>query len=267
MPPFKHSFEQLSQNQFDGPTETPNNRQFLKLLGFLSAGFILLIVVAVIIYESIRSCPNVIEQIKPVPTSKSNGKKIIYRYEEEYVSPTGLAAIEDISCKKRVIGYFNLNDTGELSTSQYSKLTHIILEGLEKSPDGQLKTLDDAKNATFINMTANGKLFKVKVLLSMGIEGKEELKDFERRKLLVSSYISLIQQHELYGIDIDWEFPLAKSDEQQIVDLSRELREELTKLQNFTNRTYIISMTLQKEKSGIDFQKNIGICEFFEHQH
>ncbi len=127
----------------------------------------------------------------------------------------------------RVIGY--VTSAVLVKTIPYDKLTHINYAFLIPNSDGSFQTTINAWKLDQIVREA--KAHDVKVLISVGGWGYEaEFETLaatpETRSFFIENLMQFAVEHQLDGIDIDWEYPSQDSRE-NFLSLIRELRAAL----------------------------------------
>jgi GH18 family chitinase len=111
----------------------------------------------------------------------------------------------------RSIGYLP-SWAGNVNTVQYNKLTHINYAFALPNGNGTLQAIPDpAKLTSLVN---NGHANGVKVALSIGGWNNGDTTAFEAlaggagtRTTFVDNVVSVVNQYNLDGVDIDWEYP------------------------------------------------------------
>jgi len=110
---------------------------------------------------------------------------------------------------KKIIGYFPEWENGDVEFIDYSKLTHIIYFHIWPNADGSLDTsavhFDDLNT-----IVSNGHDAGVKVMIAAGGWGVSNgfgpmAADDTARANFVSNIVQFIDEHQLDGVDIDWE--------------------------------------------------------------
>lgn len=111
----------------------------------------------------------------------------------------------------KVIGYVP-SWAGDVNQIQYSKLTHINYAFILPTPSGGFATLDNPGKLQSLVTTAHAN--NVKVLVSVGGWNNADDSAFETfaasaqgRTNFTNNVINLVNQYNLDGIDIDWEYP------------------------------------------------------------
>jgi chitinase len=109
----------------------------------------------------------------------------------------------------------------------YDKLTHINYAFLTPKEDGTFNPINNDWKLTLI--VQNGHAHNVKVLISVGGWGWD--KQFETvaavpelRRAFVQNLKSFVDEYQLDGVDIDWEYPDAGQSSQNFLALISELR-------------------------------------------
>jgi GH18 family chitinase len=128
----------------------------------------------------------------------------------------------------RIVGY--VTKAVLLDSIPYDKLTHINYAFLIPNPDG---TLDPSINTWKLDQIVKAsKIHQVKVLISVGGWGYDAefealAANPESRKAFIENLLSFVEQHDLDGIDIDWEYPNRESSE-YFLALMRDIRTSLS---------------------------------------
>ncbi len=130
-----------------------------------------------------------------------------------------------------IVGY--VTDWGVLAApEQIGKLTHINYAFALPKPDGTLYSIANGwKLAQYVEMAhAQGS----QVLISVGGWGYD--KQFEQlaaspatRATFVAEVMNLVDQYDLDGVDVDWEYPDPGESSRNFTALMKELRVELDK--------------------------------------
>jgi hypothetical protein len=122
-----------------------------------------------------------------------------------------ITSMQRATAQFKVVGYMP-SWAGDVNTVQYSKLTHINYAFILPNTNGTLQGLDNPGKLSSLvsNAHANG----VKVSISVGGWNDGNDSGFEglatssgTRTTFVNAVISLINQYNLDGVDIDWEYP------------------------------------------------------------
>jgi len=110
-----------------------------------------------------------------------------------------------------VIGYMP-SWQGSVSAIQYSKVTHINYAFLLPNSNGSLQAIDNASKLSSLVSTAHAN--NVKVLISVGGWNNGDDSAFRSlagnstsRTAFVNNIINFVNQYNLDGVDIDWEYP------------------------------------------------------------
>ncbi|WP_343670914.1 glycosyl hydrolase family 18 protein [Chitinophaga sp.] len=131
----------------------------------------------------------------------------------------------------KVIGYMP-SWQGDVNAVQYSKLTHINYAFILPTATGGLQALDNpSKLQSLVSLAhANG----VKVLISVGGWNNGDDSGFETlagnssyRSAFVTNIMNLVNQYNLDGADIDWEYPDAGTSANNYVSLMTALATSL----------------------------------------
>lgn len=130
----------------------------------------------------------------------------------------------------RIIGYFT--DAGIVEVVPFERLTHINYAFLLPRKDGSVRPV--ANNWKIKNLVKTAHEHQVKVLVSVGgwSDGNGLLDpvfetlaaDPVARSALVQNAVAFMQEYEMDGVDIDWEYPDPGESAQNYAALMRELR-------------------------------------------
>src|SRR5262245_16202055 len=111
----------------------------------------------------------------------------------------------------KVVGY-EPSWAGSVSSIQFSKLTHVNYAFLLPNSNGSLQSIDNASKLTSLVSSAHsaGK----KVLISVGgwNDGNDSAfvslaGNSTYRTNFVNNIVNFVNQYDLDGVDIDWEYP------------------------------------------------------------
>ncbi len=112
----------------------------------------------------------------------------------------------------------------------YGQLTHINYSFLIPNPDGTFAAINNAWKLEQIIATAHSK--NVRVSIAVGGWGWDN--EFEAmaavpesRSAFVQNLVEFVNQYQLDGVDIDWEYPDQGQSAQNFLALMKELREAL----------------------------------------
>jgi chitinase len=126
----------------------------------------------------------------------------------------------------RVVGY--VTDAAVPEVIPYDKLTAINFAFLIPNADGSFQPLENAWKLQTIVALAHAR--GVRVLISVGGWGWD--KQFEAlaadpatRSLFVAGLVQIVDQYQLDGVDIDWEYPARGDSSDAFLALMRELRQ------------------------------------------
>jgi GH18 family chitinase len=116
--------------------------------------------------------------------------------------------VETQSDSFRVIGYVTTSVLVE--NIPFDKLTHINYAFLIPNSDGTFKT--EINESKLDRIVQEAKSHDVKVLISVGGWGPdEEFEELatipERRAIFIDKLVEFSSEHQLDGIDLDWEYP------------------------------------------------------------
>lgn len=109
----------------------------------------------------------------------------------------------------KVVGYMPTWQ-GDVTAIQYSKLTHVIMAFALPQDDGSLSGIPAAKLAQMVPL-AHAAGTKVFLALGGGTNGDKgwlgATQDSASRAALAASCMKAVRDHDLDGIDFDWEYP------------------------------------------------------------
>jgi chitinase len=121
-----------------------------------------------------------------------------------------LGALSSGYSQFKVVGY-TPSWVNNISTIQYSKLTHINYAFVLPNANGSLQGVDGAKLSSLVSAAHAS---NVKVLIAVGGWNNGDDSAFETlagnstyRDNFVNNLVNLVNQYGLDGVDIDWEYP------------------------------------------------------------
>ncbi|PIC44107.1 hypothetical protein B9Z55_004591 [Caenorhabditis nigoni] len=154
------------------------------------------------------------------------------------------------SCRKRVIGYFTEWENADLREEQLGKLTHVIFLFATVQESAIIK-LDNYRTETrFLDLKDKAHSVRSDLKMMIGVGGISYsyrfppiVLDDGKRKILVESITSFIDEHDLDGVEIFWVWSYEKV-KLHYSKFIRELRESLNNLKTSKKRTedYLISI-------------------------
>ncbi|MBV8253299.1 MAG: T9SS type A sorting domain-containing protein [Chitinophaga sp.] len=131
----------------------------------------------------------------------------------------------------RVVGYMP-SWSGDVNAVQYSKLTHINYAFLLPTATGGFQAIDNPSKLQSLVSTAHNN--GVKVLISVGGWNGGDHSAFESlsgnssyRSTFVNNMIGFVNQYNLDGIDIDWEYPDLGASANNYISLMTQLSTEM----------------------------------------
>ncbi|CAL2046333.1 unnamed protein product [Caenorhabditis brenneri] len=157
-------------------------------------------------------------------------------------------------CEKRIAAYFNVDSSEELTESQLANLTHVIFYPMIIQSDGSVSFPGRGQQKDkFERLAALARNSSVKTMISMAMGGSmaETAADPNKRKVLLDSVNTFVQENSLDGVDIFWKWPETERDHSNLITLARELREKLPK-------PYIISQLVPPSPKQLDLQKEMS---------
>ncbi len=127
----------------------------------------------------------------------------------------------------RVVGY--VSTSVDVESIQYDKLTHINYAFLLPIPDGNFEPVTNSWKLDQI--VKDAMVHGVKVLISVGGWGYDAefealAANPESRSVFIENLVAFVKDHQVDGIDVDWEYP-GKDSSQFFLALIQELREAL----------------------------------------
>ncbi|AXT60222.1 T9SS C-terminal target domain-containing protein [Aquimarina sp. AD10] len=127
----------------------------------------------------------------------------------------------------KVVGYA-ASWQGSANDIQYDKLTHINYSFILPNADGSLRALDNI--AKLQQIVSKGHAQNTKVLIAVGgwMDGndgpfKTLAANASTRTAFVNNLVSFVNQYNLDGVDMDWEYPREGSEPQHFELLMQEL--------------------------------------------
>jgi chitinase len=143
----------------------------------------------------------------------------------------GLAPVESPQHAARIVGYLP-SWSGDVERLPYARLTHINYAFLRPNPDGSLQPIDNPAKLRALVARAHAR--KVAVLIAVGgWSGSSVDPAFEAlaadpraRSTFTANMVAFVDQYQLDGVDIDWEYPRADS-AGNFTALMRELHDAL----------------------------------------
>lgn len=158
-------------------------------------------------------------------------------------------------CEKRIVAYFNVDSTEELTKTQLANLTHVIFYPMRLQLDGSVTFGGWRQTDKFARLAALASNSSVKTMVSMAMGGPgkmaDTVADVEKRKILLNSVSSIVHDHQLDGVDIFWKWPETEQDYSNLISLTKELRDLLPK-------PYIISQLVPPSPKQLDLQKEMS---------
>ncbi|KAF1753993.1 hypothetical protein GCK72_020551 [Caenorhabditis remanei] len=149
---------------------------------------------------------------------------------------SGFQFTKPIACGKRIVGYYNGWNGQKLTDSQLQKITHLVFAFMKIHKNGTVSFENDEKKSLFLEMKKMAKEVNEEVKVMFSIVGKYNSEffgklnaDFKKRKTLINSIVSFLQENQFDGVDIFWKWPTSQ-DKANYVFLLRELRQKLQNL-------------------------------------
>ncbi|CAO4364236.1 unnamed protein product [Caenorhabditis nigoni] len=175
---------------------------------------------------------------------------------------------EELPCRSRVVGYYSYWETNEVTLRQLRKLTHVIFVFLDIDENGSISFIGDSEKK-FLQMkeTALSIRSEIKLMFSVGsssgaLHFSKIVADRKKRRSLINSIISFLDENDLDGVDVYWTWPY-KNDRRSYIHFLRELRKSLAELKNEKKRAedYIISIIVPQNPSELEGFNLVEIME------
>ena len=137
---------------------------------------------------------------------------------------------------KHIVGYFP-SWQGDIQDIQYQYLTHIMYSFVLPNDDGSLQPLDEESIAELgdLVLLAHGQGVKVGIALGGWNDGDDSAfvelaANSTTRTAFVNNITDFVVQHNLDGVDMDWEYPSSNEEAEDYTALMTELRAALDEL-------------------------------------
>ena len=137
---------------------------------------------------------------------------------------------------KHIVGYFP-SWQGDVQDIQYQYLTHIMYSFVLPNDDGSLQPLDAESIAELgdLVLLAHGQGVKVGIALGGWNDGDDSAfvelaANSATRTAFVNNITDFVVQHNLDGVDMDWEYPSSNEEAEDYTALMTELRAALDEL-------------------------------------
>ncbi|PIC28842.1 hypothetical protein B9Z55_020637 [Caenorhabditis nigoni] len=143
-------------------------------------------------------------------------------------------------CEKRIIGYYDLSSSREVTELQLSKFTHLVLFPLNLQSPGKLEFRNDEEKENFLKTIRKAKLFRLKTIFSVWDENRdyeviEDVLDDSRKRLtLLNSITDFIKEHQLDGVEVYWRWFRTKQESLKFSKFCQELRSQLSSIISIT---------------------------------
>ncbi|EFO85804.1 hypothetical protein CRE_32636 [Caenorhabditis remanei] len=180
------------------------------------------------------------------------------------------------SCGKRIVGYYTEWEAPEVTENQLRKLTHVIFLFAAIYEDGSARFWDEHGESRFLTLKEMAKKLNTGLKVMIGVGGYMVsprfgpiVSDSKLRKKLISDIASIIDEHDLDGVEIFWIFP-GQTHKKYYLKLIRELREKLSQMEQIKNRAeaYILSIVAPKFKvqlkNGYDLKRLLEYADFID---
>ncbi|CAO4364237.1 unnamed protein product [Caenorhabditis nigoni] len=148
------------------------------------------------------------------------------------------------SCGKRIVGYFTGFEDADLREEQLKKLTHVIYLFATVQDNGSIKLDNGLTEKRFLDLKDKAHSLRSDLKVMIGVGGADRftsiVSDDGKRKILIDSITSFIDEHDLDGVELFWNHSKKKDKHSKFV---RELREALNNLKSSKKRAedYLIS--------------------------
>lgn len=134
----------------------------------------------------------------------------------------------DVTFKQ--VAYWLEDQTDNFELVDYDQLTHLNYGYLEVNTDGSLADLENSNN--FEDIIAYAQAQGVKVAISIGGDGGDSnlniiAADSELTDTFVDNVIDFVDDYDLDGVDLSWQFPDDDDEGELFEDLVKELSAEL----------------------------------------
>lgn len=132
----------------------------------------------------------------------------------------------------KVVGY-TAAWSGGVEDIQYDKLTHINYAFVQPNADGTLKAVPKPERLKKLVRLAHAKGVKVGIAVG-GWNGGDDsafeklAADAGKRKVFVDGLMGVVEEYDLDGVDMDWEYPDAGVSGERFLELMKELRARLS---------------------------------------
>jgi hypothetical protein len=128
-----------------------------------------------------------------------------------FLALLAFATVQKAAAQFKVVGYMP-SWAGDVNTVQYTKLTHINYAFILPNTNGTLQGLDNPSKLSSLVTKAHANGVKVQISVGGWNDGNDS--GFEglaasssSRTTFINAVISLVNQYNLDGVDIDWEYP------------------------------------------------------------
>ena len=130
------------------------------------------------------------------------------------------------------VAYWDGDDTDNMEDVDYEQLTHLIYGYLEVNADASLVTFDDDEVDDFEDMIASARAAGVKVAISIGGDGNaSNLKTIASSSSITNTFvdnvIEFVEDNDLEGVDLNWQFPSDDDEGELFEDLVEKLSDKL----------------------------------------
>ncbi|UMM16247.1 hypothetical protein L5515_013343 [Caenorhabditis briggsae] len=175
----------------------------------------------------------------------------------------------ELPCRFRLVGYYSYWTTSEVTLRQLRKLTHISFVFLAIDENGSLSFAGDSGEERFLQMKKIAFSIRpdIKVMFSVGSDKtafhfSKIVAEREKKRFLINSIISFLDENDLDGVDVFWSFP-SKQDRRSYIRFLRELKKSLVELKIEKGRTedYVISIIAPQNPSEFEGFNLVEIME------
>ncbi|PIC25181.1 hypothetical protein B9Z55_018211 [Caenorhabditis nigoni] len=195
----------------------------------------------------------------------------VFLTDETVDVPADRVVIPEKSCGKRVVAYHDLITNREITGSQLSKLTHLILLPVQVQPNGTLSFRSEGEERKFqIIVKRAEKVPDLKIMFSFTDSRKNHnhfskiVEKRETKENLINSITSFIMTHHLDGVDVQWRWPETETDFFNFIDFCKDLQRKLQALAKSIKRMtpFTLSVMFPRQKPSINFNDILYYVDF-----
>ncbi|PIC24417.1 hypothetical protein B9Z55_017768 [Caenorhabditis nigoni] len=243
-------------------TRTDNYQGFMskksnRVCFYFSAGFIMSTILALVSYSLVHG-------VLTDETSDVPAHRVVIP------GPASATVEAEKSCGKRVVAYHDIPDR-EITGSQLSKLTHLILMPVQVQLNGTLAFRSKGEERKFkiiVNEAKRVPNLKIMFSFTESMNNHNQLSKIvdnrETKEILLNSILSFIMEHHLDGVDVQWRWPKTATDYFNLIAFCKDLREKLQALAKSIKRMtpFTLSVIFPRQKPSIDFNEILGYVDF-----